>query len=337
MPPRKIEDRRLPLGAIVMMTLNRILCPIDFSEPSRHAWQHALTLARWYGATLTALHVFQTVAVMDQPPVVMTGADRDRLLERLREFTSRAPDGVHVDVRVQAAADVHREILHQADRIDADLIVIGSHGRSGFGRLLLGSVTEQVLAAATCTTLVVPSLAQDAHPGRPPALRRILCPVDFSETSLRALTYATTLAEEADAALILLHAVESTTGVLETPDAAVFETYVVRDAARSAARARLEALVPAEVRTYCRVEIEVTEGPASSEILGAAMERGADLIVMGTQGRSPLGRLLFGSNAARVIRRARCPVMVVCRPRPRKLREAAAAMESRTGAPPVTA
>lgn len=311
-----------------MLTLNRILCPVDFSEASRQALNHALSLARWYSPTLTVLHVFQAVAVMDQPPVVMTEDDRRRLLAELRSFASDVPFGVRLDFRVEQSSDVHREILRQADRIDADVVVMGSHGRSAAGRLLLGSVTEKVLAAAACTTLVVPAFARDARPGAKPVMRRILCPIDFSDASLRGLGYAMALAEEEDAELVLLHAIESTMGMRAFPESAAFETWLMRDAARAEARARLEDLVPADVREYCRVTIDVTEGPASSEILGAALERGTDLIVMGTQGRGPLDRLLFGSNSARVIRKARCPVMVVCRSRPRQAREAAHALES---------
>ena len=89
----------------------------------------------------------------------------------------------------------------------ADLLVIGTHGRSGFERLVLGSVTEKVLRKASCPVLTVPKRLPDAVPVGPVLFKRILCPVDFSESSLHALSYAVSMAQEADGQLTVLHVV----------------------------------------------------------------------------------------------------------------------------------
>ncbi len=170
--------------------------------------------------------------------------------------------------------------LAQADIQKSDLIVIGSHGRSGFERLLLGSITEKVLRKATCPVMVVPPCAGDAAPSGAVHFSRILCPVDFSGSSLTALTYATSLAEEADAHLTALHVVEIPAGLYEA--SATFDVAEFRMAAEAASRKRLYELIPDSVRTYCEVETVVSEGRTSREILRLAAEQKSDLIVMGT-------------------------------------------------------
>ena len=124
-----------------------------------------------------------------------------------------------IDVRVQQAAYIHEEIVAQLEATDADLLVLGTHGRSGFQRLFLGSVTEKVIRKACCPTLVVPPRAPDVAPTAPVQFRRILCPVDFSESSLRAFAHAVNMAEEADAHLTLLHVIETPTVISPEPAA----------------------------------------------------------------------------------------------------------------------
>lgn len=292
-----------------MIQIRQILCPVDFSEFSRHAVDHAGTIARWYDARLVVLHVFVKASALDLPPLVMEEQDRARIMADMRRLTSQLPADVKVDFCIQEASEIHREILRQANR--ADLLVIGSHGRSGFERLLLGSVTEKVIRQAPCPTLVVPRRAPDASADTPVHFRSILCPVDFSDGALRALEYAMTLAEEADARLTVLHVIELPPELREHPVSGDFDVDDVRAAAEAERLRRLRELIPAEARIYCRAETAVREGAAYREILKEAAERNADLIVMGVRGRGALDLLVFGSNTARVVRRATCPVLIV--------------------------
>jgi nucleotide-binding universal stress UspA family protein len=204
---------------------------------------------------------------------------------------------------------VHREILAQADVQKADLVVIGSHGRSGFERLLLGSITEKVLRKATCPVMVVPRRAGDASSPGAAHFGQIVCPVDFSDSSLTALTYAISLAEEADAHLTVLHVVEIPAGLYEA--SAVFDVAEFRVAAEAASRKRLNELIPDSVRAYCEVETVVSEGRTSREIVRLAAERKSDLIVMGVHGRGAVDLMVFGSNTHRVIQSASCPVLTM--------------------------
>lgn len=294
-----------------MIRIAQILCPVDLSEISQHALDHAAAVARWYEARLTVLYVFANLPTLDLPPLVLEDSDRERLTAAMREMTARVPSGLPLDFRIQEAGYVHDEILAQIPATHADLLVLGTHGRSGFQRLFLGSVTEKVIRKASCPTLVVPPRAPDVSPDAPVQFRRILCPIDFSESSLDALAYALNLAGEADARLTLLHVIDIPAVVSEEP--AVFEADLdrIRQAADTNARQRLHGLIPDDARTFCTVETAIVEGRAYPEILRQAAERQSDLIVMGVRGRGAADRLLFGSTTHHVIRAATCPVLIV--------------------------
>ena len=295
-----------------MIRITHVLCPIDFSEISRHALDHAAAIARWYEAKLTMVYVFASRPSMDLPPLMLQDADRESLLTDMRQLASSL-SAVTPDVRVVEAPYVHAEILAQIEALHADLLVVGTHGRGGFERLFLGSVTEKVIRTAPCPTLVVPPRAPDVAVGSPIQFRRILCPVDFSESSLDALAYAFDIAEEADARLTLLHVIEGPPMLGTDPAFPELDYVRIRAEAESRARQRLLALVPEQVRTYCTVETTVVEGSARKEILAQAAERFSDLIVIGVHGRGAIDLAVFGSTTQHVIRGATCPVLVVRR------------------------
>ena len=209
------------------------------------------------------------------------------------------------------------EILSQATDMKADLLVMGTHGRSGFERLLLGSVTEKILRKASCPVLTVPRRHPDAVPATPVLFKQILCPVDFSDCSIQALNYAMSLAQEADGHLTVLHVMGDDLEV--SPDA--YGAIIMNDLESLAdfrrrreddARRRLSEAVPEAVATYCSVETMVSSGgKPSREILRIAAERQTDLIVIGVQGRGAADLIFFGSTTNHVVREATCPVLTV--------------------------
>jgi universal stress protein A len=153
---------------------------------------------------------------------------------------------------------------------------------------------------------VRPSEAQVAPA---PLFKRILCPVDFSSCSERALEYAVSLAQEADARITLLHVLD---WPLEAPRASAgFDIGDYREVLAAEARERLRVLVPDEARQWCEPAEEVAAGKPYREILRAAREGASELIVMGVHGRGPLDLALFGSTTHHVVREASCPVLVV--------------------------
>ena len=292
-----------------MIDINNIVCPVDFSPCAAHALEHAVAMARWYQAKLTLLYVFPNLPAIDLPPLALSDRDRERLSCELREFAHRAR-GIDLDLQVREASDVHVEINTLATQRSADLLVLGSHGRSGLNRLFLGSVTERVIRTPPCTTMVVPEAAPGHDPDEPERFARILCAVDFSDASTRALNYATALAEEADARLIVMHAIVIPPEWREHSLPAHVNVDQVRAAAEAAALRQLRAMIPEDARTYCTVETAVEEGAADKQILSLARDRQADLIVMGSHGRGMLSALLSGSTTVRVVRGSTCPVIV---------------------------
>lgn len=307
-----------------MLTFQRILCPIDFSESSRRALILARALSSWYEAPLTVLHVCVDLPVFEMASpfghsassaVVIEEAQITERRAAVRTFVWSAIGESAIDIVVREGTDAKAEILKEAGTDGASMIVMGTHGRSGINHMLLGSITEKVLHKAPCPVLVVPPhVATDDH-GAPAIFKRIICAIDFSTGSMLALNLALGLAQEADARLTLLHAIEFPAALREV----VFSTDANVDRLHAAAEAeylrRLRALVPAGARMYCTVTARVNEGKPARAIQQVAAEEAADLIVMGVQGRGAVDLMVFGSNTNTVIRNATCPVLVVPTPR----------------------
>lgn len=291
----------------------QILCPTDASEFSRRAREYAVAIARWYGGTITGLTVLPGVppaAALPEfaPSVVITGVGTERAEATLRAFLDPVREAgvpAHALVEEGNTAD---HILAAAERMPADLIVMGTHGLRGFERWLLGSVTERVLRRAKCPVLTVPRPATGHAPEAPVLFERLLCPVDFSPASLRALDYALSLAQEANAHLTVLYVLENVFGPVSagdmTFDAAAYMRYLTEDASE-----RLRAAIPAEARTWCDITERVVAGVPYREVLRLAEEDDAHLIVMGVHGRNAIDMMFFGSTTNHVVRDAKCPVL----------------------------
>ena len=199
-------------------------------------------------------------------------------------------------------------ILEAAEQHDADLICLGTHGREGFERLVLGSIAEKVMRKASCPVLTV------SEPGQEDAIesalfKNILCAVDFAPQSLNAVSWALSLAQEAQGRLILVNALEYFALDAAMDGDATLAEY--RDRMEESVYERLEALVPEDARAWCEPEYVVRTGKPYRIALELAEERDVDLVVMGVRGRNPLDRALFGSNTEHVVRRAPCPVLTV--------------------------
>lgn len=307
-----------------MVTVQRILCPIDFSESSRRALIYAKALSSWYEAPMTVLHVcvdlpvFEAASPFGHTASTAVAIEEAQLAARraaVQAFVSRACGDQGVSIVVSEGTDAPAEIVAEAGRDDTCLIVMGTHGRTGLNHMLLGSVTEAVLRKAACPILVIPPHAPVDGVGPSALFKRVVCAIDFSTASLLALRWALELAQEADARLTLFHAIEHPPALRE----AVFASEVDLDRQRAAAEAeclrRLRELVPDRAREFCTIATAVNEGKASREIARIAAAEGADLIVMGVHGRSKVAKLVFGSNTNEVVRGAECPVLVVPAPR----------------------
>jgi nucleotide-binding universal stress UspA family protein len=306
-----------------MIEIRNILCPVDFSAFSRRALDHAIAIAHLYESTITVLHVCPSVpalayaeGVPPLEPTLLTDADRERFTSELLQFAA-CDDTSRVRIRpVVREGDTTREILDEAASVKADLLTVGTHGRSGFERLFLGSVTEKLLRKASCPVLTVPCHTPDAVPASPELFKRILCPVDFSECSMAALQYAMSMAQENDAELVVLYVVPNDFVPLpgQQPSNGLDHTISVADffiRREEQVRRLLQEAVPETVRTYCKVETTMTHGKPSTEILRLADEHESDLIVIGVRGRGAADLAVFGSTTQHVVRQAMCPVLTI--------------------------
>ena len=296
-----------------MVTIQRILCPVDLSDISRRALDYAALVARWYRADIRALLVEPVVlSPVDFPPMPavtgLTPKAKAELANRLATFVNgvKAP-GVAIEPVLKEGFVVD-EILGNARDMPADLVVMGTHGRGGFERLVLGSVTEKVLRKLTCPVLTVPP-----HAGKTPTVpgpfTSILCATDFSNASLHALEYAMSLAQEAGSTLTVVFSLQ-----WELEDEAELQAPVVSEyrlMREADSQKRLDALIPKSVRDVCKVETVMATGKASREITRIADNVLADLVVMGVHGRGVVDLTLFGSTTHYVIRHAHCPVLTV--------------------------
>ena len=141
------------------------------------------------------------------PPIAFTAADLEQVRAHTVKFVQQDNCGAAIEC-VAVEGNVAPEIVRLARELPADLIVMGTHGRTGFDRLMLGSVTERILRKAPCPVLTVPRRAPDAVPVGPVLFKRILCAIDYSPSAMKALTYATSLAEQAGAHLTAVHVLE---------------------------------------------------------------------------------------------------------------------------------
>ena len=290
--------------------IESILCPVDRSPSSLQAFGYAIALARWQGARLNLLEVIEAAA----PPGVRRAPKNDAVptetraaLERdlMQVLTARRASDLKVEIFMRKG-NVVREIVAQAKTSRADLIVIGTHGRGGVQRLVLGSVAEKVLRLATCPVLTVRYGVSLARRRRSP-FRTILCPTDFSAAANRAVAYAKRLAKEADAKLIMMSAVEWPFG-----DATTSRPIAqLRKSIESTAREGLVRLLPRPGPDRPRAHPVVTFGKASAAIVKLARARSVDLIVMGVSGQGATDVALLGSTTHQVIREGTWPVLTV--------------------------
>jgi len=308
-----------------MQPFRTILFAADFSENSKEAFRAACSLAVEDKTKLFVLHVVEPEwgrMEPDQPEEQTTLPNGDEPDEARREARRQQMREVYtpvhpIDLEYRVSeGDAAAEILRMAHEIGSDLIVMGTHGRTLLRRLLAGCVATAVLRGARCPVM---ALRATGHPHAASELRVIVHPSDFSEGSEAALRVARALARDRGARLILLH-VAPLHVVLEGGMTAELDVGYLRDALEAAR----EAVDGPDLKFP--VETWFSRGAAAEQIVRVAEEIGCDLIVMGTHGRTGLGRLLMGNTAESVLPEAGCPVMIVKASRP---------VSSTTSNPPV--
>jgi nucleotide-binding universal stress UspA family protein len=288
---------------INMVRFKKILCPVDFFKASSRAFDYALRLAANYDAKLHLLHVVAPVisSAYGAPfSVDDLTADLEkeakRLLQKYKDRAAKANVRLTTEVRM---GDIDLGILRSLDAQKADLVVMGTHGRRGFERLALGSVTERMMRHCP-----VPMLAVGAAKGRvssSPKVRRILVTTDFSEGTAEAVAHALSLGQRYNAKVTLLH-------VLYAEAAGKYRDPLIRGI-----EVQLQKLIPESALDECDIETRIEDGSPSSVIPALVKSGSFDLLVMNIHGKNLLDRALIGSTAERTLRAAAgiCPVLLI--------------------------
>jgi nucleotide-binding universal stress UspA family protein len=288
------------------ISLKNLLFLTDFSEPSEAALPFGLAIAHSYGSTVHALHV-----LLPSPYTYMTPEMASILLDDQEDRAKAEMQRVEAELtglpretiieRGGAIWSVLSQVLKERG---IDLIVLGTHGRTGAQKLLLGSSAEEVFRRARVPVLTIgPGAKNGTHNGG--RFRCVLFATDFNAVSRIAAPYAISLAQENQARLVLLH-------VLRTPK----PRKGTRPEELSVAEAmhRLERLVPEDAELWCRPEPMVEHGEPGRQILDTAKRCGADLIVLGVRGMDTLTSVATRMERAiayNVAAHASCPVLTV--------------------------
>ena len=292
-----------------MLNFERIVFPTDFSDCSEHAFDYAVFMAERFESELHMLHA-QVLHFADPANPSHHFPEAEALLDRLEkvahsELGAVADRGDLSVLKIRQAQrrgiDIGSVILDFSREIDAGLIVMGTHGRRGAKRLLLGSVAEDVLRRSPGPVLLVRETGERTHREK---IDSILVPIDFSAASRAAATAAAGLAEVVRADLRLLHVVE----IPSLPS--VYGQPLVFDLSDLTARSlgALEDLA-GELELPTETKLLSVPGHPATEIVAEAKKTDAGLIVMPPHNRGHLGALLTGRTTDQVVRRAPCPVL----------------------------
>ena len=293
------------------MEFKKILVPVDFSDCSNKALEYAILFGEKYGAALTLFHVValfqedvgETERMQELEKIVK------RQEEKIREQMSGSKEkvtarGVSVNTVIQRGINPADTILEFLDEQDFDLVIMGTHGRTGLKHVLQGSVAEKVVRLSPVPVLTIHREVQKYD------FDDIVVPIDFSAHSLKAVEYATDLAQTFNSRLYFLHVIEQEIHP-SFYAAGVTSIFEIDHDLKERVVQNMQEFVEDFLDESMTTEYVVREGKAHREIVEFAKEKGMDLIVIATHGLSGLEYLLLGSTTEKVVRWATCPVFTV--------------------------
>ncbi len=295
-------------GGVVIM--KKILVPVDFSEFSDRAVDYALFLGKKFCAQVLLLHVIALHT--EEPHEEEHMQSYEELIEKKEKRHARKLDD-HCKIARDRGIDIDSDLIRGVSPAETildyiidnkfDLVVIGTHGRTGITQWLFGSVAERVVRHSLAPVITVHKEWNKQK------IDHLLIPVDFSEHSRKAVEKGKEWAEMLDAKVSLMHVVEQERHpeFYSTSFKSIFEV-----------NPQLKSKIEENLLKFSGfkkddVKIIMLEGKAHKEIADYIEEHRVDLVIMGTRGYNPLDHLLLGSNAERVVRLAKCPVLTVSR------------------------
>jgi len=289
--------------------LKNIICATDFSEFSERGVYYGISLAREFGAKFYLCQVIDlsSTAIYGETVLVDIDGQLSRIstyaTNRLNKLIGEEPIDWEPGISVGYPGD---EITRIAEEKKADLVITATHSRTGLKRLILGSVTLNLIRSLDCPILVVRGSISPNKPDIAP--KKILVGCDFSDDSLLAFQHGINLAQEYQAELHLVHVIEPP--IYENLIKPVRGVDDVKLDLRAKLRDQMAQMVPEEALHWCDLKSNLLAGQPHEEITKYAVVNEIDLIVMGVRGQSLLEKTLAGSTMIRVIRQAPCPTLV---------------------------
>jgi len=304
------------------LKIQTILVPVDFSGESFRAVDFALALARRFGATVHLVYVYEgkpQFSSMVNPPELFSDPAIEVFSDR--EIAGRLKN----EVQSRFSIDLPREDCHfrtgrpateicaAAQKLNADLIVIATHGRTGLKHLTLGSTAEKIVRHASCPVLVVREATRGAikTAAEGIVLEKILVPVDFSECAKEGAKYASVFATRVGADLLLLNVTSPPNYTASDPTIVPPDWPELVETARLVAADKLDEMVNFLPLVGISAETEVAVGTPIDKLVEGTARPDIDMVITSTHGYTGLRRVLLGSTAEQLVRLAHCPVLVV--------------------------
>ena len=285
--------------------IEKLLLPTDCSEFSEGAIREAVNLAKTCSSKLFVVSVIETNPEYESiAPQLIEKAEKEtrQHLESVKNRASK--EGVDCEIIARQGEDPYKYIVDEAVKHQVSMIIMGRRGRKGLKRLMMGSVTAKVIGHSPCNVLVVPRAARLEF-------RKILVATDGSKYSNAAASEAVAIAKRCGANLIAASVVPYETisplGIVHSE----MQWELVTEESRKAAENNIKNVKEIAEKEDVKIEELILEGRPYEVIINAAKEKGVDLIVVGSHGRTGLDRLLMGSVTERVIGHAECAVLVV--------------------------
>ena len=285
--------------------VEKILLSIDGSEYSEGAIREAIKLAKKCSSKLAVLSVIDTNPEFDAlAPQLMEKKEKEAR-QNIDAVQARArQEGIDCDTIVHEGEEPYKYIVDEAIKSKSTMIIMGRRGRTGLKRLMMGSVTARVIGHAPCNVLVVPKAAQLEF-------KNIVVATDGSKYSAAAASEALGLAKWNGSALTVISVVPSELMTPSDIDFTITQRELITEKEMHEAEKNAKVVKEAAQKEGVAVKAFVLSGRPADAIIETAQEKNADLIVLGSHGRTGVERLLMGSVAERVIVLASCPVLVV--------------------------
>ena len=297
--------------------ITHILFATDFSPGSVTAFRYAVEWAKTFEASLTILHVVSLQPGLDIDAGIaqrfleeQRKAAKEQLQQLLEEAQQEIPNA-----KIELLGGLPSDIITQmAKDQKMDLLVTGTHGWTGFNRVVFGSVAERVIQRAPCPVLCVPHRETDKVAAMHQLHilpKQVMLPLNFSDCSMDAFEYAVQFAKWVDAPLTLIHAIEPLSYSLDFTLTHPLEETSKREQVKN----RLTELTDVLSKQGLSAQYELLDKPPVEATLELSAAQEADLIIMGSHGRKGLSRLILGSTASRVLEQSPYPVLTVKSPK----------------------